>query len=62
MVPACVIMSLGLWSWICAPGVRARPCQVADSCWGFVKIARILLTGAGVSGWANDFGAIVLEF
>ena len=27
---------------------RARPCQVADSCWGFKKFEVILLTGAGV--------------
>ena len=62
MAPVCVILSLELWSLISAPVGRARPCQVADSCWGFKKIEWILLTGAGVLGAANNFGATVLGF
>ena len=59
MVPMCVIMSLGLWSRISAPVARARHSQVADSCWDFKEFEAILMTGAGVLGSANDFGATV---
>ena len=34
----------------------------ADRCWVFKKFKLILLTGAGVLGFANDFGATVLGF
>ena len=69
MVPACVILSLGLWSWISAPGSGSRPARpspvarkVADSCWGFKEFDAISMTGAGVLWVAKAFGATVLGF